>query len=304
MEKIDLTKLDTEKRNAHTANIDQLSTIDMIYAINKEDETVTYAVKKVAKEIAAAVDLIYGQLKQGGRLFYVGAGNSGRLGLLDACECPPTFGVREDLVIGILAGGNQAAVHSKEGAEDSEQDSVDMLKLYGLTAKDAVVGLSASGRTPYVKGALRLAGEVGAKSVSVCCVNKGEISSEADIAIEIITGPEVITGSTRLKAGTAQKMVLNMLSTGSMIRLGKVYGNYMVDVRAHNKKLVERGKKIVMDCTGASREQAEIVLEKTEGKVKLAVMMILSGKDKETSSALLAQNDETIYKALKAINID
>ena len=271
------------------------STLDMIKLINKEDHKVAEAVKEDVENIAKAVDLIYGRLIRGGRLIYVGAGNSGRLGVLDACECPPTFGVEPGVVVGVLAGGRNATVYAQEGSEDFEELSIEELKKLGLNENDAVVALSASGRTPYAKGALKYAKEVGAAHIAVSCSRNAELSKFGEVAIE------VVTGSTRLKAGTAQKMILNMLSTGSMIKSGKVYGNYMVDVRAGNHKLVERSKKIIVDCTGVSREEAEKYLEISEGKVKLAVFMILSQLNKEESIKVLEENDNTIYKALQAI---
>jgi N-acetylmuramic acid 6-phosphate etherase len=298
---IDLAKLDTEKVNENTVNIDRVSTVEMITLINNEDFTVAEAVKKEVKNIAKAVDIIHERLSAGGRLIYVGAGNSGRLGVLDACECPPTFGVNEGTVIGILSGGYNATVRANEGSEDIEEGAIEELKRIEMCKKDAIVGLSASGRTPYVKGALKYAKEIGASHIAISCVKNAEISSLGQIAIEIITGAEVITGSTRLKAGTAQKMVLNMLSTGSMIKCGKVYGNYMVDVRANNNKLIERSKKIIMECTSVDRENAEKYLQESNGSVKVAVFMILSGLNKQESMELLAKNDNTIYKALQAI---
>ena len=287
MTKVDLTRLDTEKVNERTKNIDKLSTLDMIKLINQEDYRVAEAVKENVENIAKAVDIIHGRLAQGGRLIYVGAGNSGRLGVLDACECPPTFGVESGIVVGILAGGYNATVYAQEGSEDFEELSIEELKKLHLNEKDAVVALSASGRTPYAKGALKYAKEIGAAHIAVSCSKSAELSKLGEVAIEVVTGAEVITGSTRLKAGTAQKMILNMLSTASMIKLGKVYGNYMVDVRAGNHKLVERSKKIIIDCTGVSREEAEKYLEISEGKVKLAVFMILSGLNKEESISVL-----------------
>lgn len=298
---VDLNKLDTEKNNINTRNIDRLSTIDMINIINKEDFFVAEAVKAETENIAKAVDLIHSKMAKGGRLFYVGAGNSGRLGVLDACECPPTFGVKTGTVIGILSGGYDATVNANEGSEDVEDGALEELKKHNFNENDAIVGLSASGRTPYVKGALKYAKELGAAYIAVSCVRNAEMSKLAEVAIEVVTGAEVITGSTRLKAGTAQKMILNMLSTGTMIKLGKVYGNYMVDVRANNNKLVERSKKIIMDCTGVDREVAEKYLVMSDKSVKLAVFMILSGLSKEESIEVLANNDNTIYKGLEAI---
>ena len=298
---VDLNKLDTEKNNVNTRNIDRLSTLDMINLINKEDFFVAEAVKAETENIAKAVDLIHSKMANGGRLFYVGAGNSGRLGVLDACECPPTFGVKTGTVIGILSGGYDATVNANEGSEDVEDGALEELKKHNFNGNDAIVGLSASGRTPYVKGALKYAKELGSAYIAVSCVKNAEMSKLAEVAIEVVTGAEVITGSTRLKAGTAQKMILNMLSTGTMIKLGKVYGNYMVDVRANNNKLVERSKKIIMDCTGVDREVAEKYLEISDKSVKLAVFMILSGLSKEESIEALANNDNTIYKGLEAV---
>lgn len=298
---IDLSKLDTEKINKNTVNIDRVSTVEMITLMNNEDFTVAEAVKKEVKNIAKAVDIIHERLSEGGRLIYVGAGNSGRLGVLDACECPPTFGVNEGVVIGILSGGYDATVRANEGSEDIEEGAIEELKRIKLCEKDAIVGLSASGRTPYVKGALKYAKKLGSTHIAISCVKDAEISSLGQVAIEIITGAEVVTGSTRLKAGTAQKMVLNMLSTGAMIKCGKVYGNYMVDVRANNNKLVERSKKIIMECTSVDREKAEKYLQESDKNVKVAVFMILSGLNKQESIELLAKNDNTIYKALQAI---
>jgi N-acetylmuramic acid 6-phosphate etherase len=298
---VDLNKLDTEKNNINTKNIDRLSTIDMISLINKEDFFVAEAVKAETENIAKAVDLIHSKMANGGRLFYVGAGNSGRLGVLDACECPPTFGVKAGTVIGILSGGYNATITANEGSEDVEDGALEDLKNHNFNGNDAIVGLSASGRTPYVKGALKYAKELGAAHIAVSCVKNAEMSNLGEVAIEVVTGAEVITGSTRLKAGTAQKMILNMLSTGTMIKLGKVYGNYMVDVRANNNKLVERSKKIIMDCTGVDREVAEKYLEMSGKSVKLAVFMILSSLSKEESIEILAKNDNTIYKGLKAV---
>lgn len=298
---VDLNKLDTEKNNINTRNIDRLSTLDMIKLINQEDYFVAKAVNEQVENIARAIDLIHKRMARGGRLFYVGAGNSGRLGVLDACECPPTFGVKPGTVVGILSGGYDATVYANEGSEDVEDGAIEELKKYNFNENDSIVGLSASGRTPYVKGALKYAKEVGAGYIAVSCVKNAEMSKLAEVAIEVVTGAEVITGSTRLKAGTAQKMILNMISTGTMIKLGKVYGNYMVDVRANNNKLVERSKKIIMDCTGVEREVAEKYLDMSDKSVKLAVFMILSGLSKDESIKALESNENTIYKALETI---
>jgi N-acetylmuramic acid 6-phosphate etherase len=301
MSSININKLDTERVNRNTVNIDRVTTIEMITLMNNEDFTIAEAVKKEVENIAKAVDRVHERLSKGGRLIYIGAGNSGRLGVLDACECPPTFGVDEDTVIGIISGGYDATVRANEGSEDIEEGAIKQLKKIKFGEKDALVGLSASGRTPYVKGALKYAKEIGASHIAISCVKDAEISSLAQVAIEIITGAEVITGSTRLKAGTAQKMVLNMISTGSMIKCGKTYGNYMVDVRARNNKLIERSKKIIMDCTSVDKETAEKYLKESDGNVKIAVFMILSGLSKGDSIDVLAKNNNTIYKSLQAI---
>lgn len=301
MVKVNLDKLDTERVNENSKNIDRVSTVEMIKIINSEDKKVAEAIERETENVAAAVDLIYGKMKNGGRLIYVGAGNSGRLGVLDACECPPTFGTEPGLVTGILAGGMDATVNSKEGAEDFEQPAIDELINMNLNENDSVVGLTASGRTPFVKGALRYSREVGAATVAVSCSSNAEISGMADVAIEMLPGAEVITGSTRLKAGTAQKMLLNMLSTGVMIKLGKVYGNYMVDVRSNNEKLVERSKRIITNVTGVSREVAEEYLVKSNKSVKLAVFMILSGLELEDAKIALEKNENTIAKALDSV---
>ncbi|MGL5902034.1 MAG: N-acetylmuramic acid 6-phosphate etherase, partial [Cetobacterium sp.] len=248
MDKLNLKSLTTESRNVNTLNIDTVSTAEMVKIINDEDKKVAEAVATELPQIAEAIDGIVERMKKGGRLIYIGAGTSGRLGILDASECPPTYGVSEELVQGLIAGGVEAIFRAKEGAEDSKELAIQDLKDRELTANDTVVGLAASGRTPYVIGGLEYANEIGALTVSITCNADSSVAKEAKIAISPVVGPEVVTGSTRLKSGTAQKLVLNMLSTGSMIKMGKVYGNLMVDVQSTNEKLVERAKKIVSEA--------------------------------------------------------
>lgn len=295
---VNLDAIATEQRNTATNNIDQLSTIDMVSLINEQDKRVPLAVEKALPSIAAAVDEITTHIRQGGRLFYMGAGTSGRLGILDAVECPPTFGVDFDLVQGIIAGGNEAIFRAKEGAEDSPELAVKDLQSCGFTKNDVLVGIAASGRTPYTLGGLQYARSIGATAISVTCSPNSPMSAEADISICATPGPEVITGSTRLKAGTAQKMILNMLSTGTMIKLGKVYGNLMVDVKATNLKLAERARRIVMDATGCSRDEALKTLDLAGGKAKLAILMLLTGMDAENAQKKLSEVNGHIAKAL------
>ncbi len=266
--------LTTEKRNAASANIDKVSTLEMLKIINDEDKKVALAVEKVLPQVATAVDIIAQKLSKGGRLFYIGAGTSGRLGILDASECPPTFGVDSDLVQGIIAGGNYALTNAIEGAEDNKNLAVENLQEKKFSAADILVGIAASGRTPYVLGGIEYAKKIGASTVGVSCVENSALAKIVDIEITPVTGAEVITGSTRMKAGTATKMVLNMLTTGAMIRLGKVYGNLMVDVRATNEKLRDRAKRIVIAATGCDEITAVETLKKFDGRAKLAIDFI------------------------------
>lgn len=303
MKKINLEKLTTECRNKNTMDIDNISTLEMVKKINNEDKKVAEAVELELPKIAKAIDGIVERIHKGGRLIYIGAGTSGRLGILDASECPPTYGVSEELVQGIIAGGKEAIFRAKEGAEDSKELAVEDLKLKNLSENDVVVGLAASGRTPYVIGGLAYANEIGALTISVTCNADSEVSKTAKISISPVVGPEVITGSTRLKSGTAQKLVLNMLSTGTMIKLGKVYGNLMVDVRATNEKLVERAKKIVCEATGATREEAEKTLQETDFNVKLSIFMILSKLEKNEAKNILDESKGYIAKALEKLRI-
>lgn len=301
MDRLGLSKLTTESRNQNTLDIDKVSTIEMVKKINNEDKKVAEAVEKETPQIAKSIDGIVDRIHKGGRLIYMGAGTSGRLGILDASECPPTYGVSEELVQGLIAGGHEAIFRAKEGAEDSKELAVNDLKEKNLNSNDIVVGLAASGRTPYVIGGLEYANEIGALTISITCNKDSEVSKTSKIAISPVVGAEVVTGSTRLKAGTAQKLVLNMLSTGTMIKLGKVYGNLMVDVRATNEKLVERAKRIVCEATNVSTEEATKYLEETKFDVKLAIFMILSGLNKEKAEEKLVENKGYIAKALENI---
>ncbi len=293
-----LEELATEKINPATRHIDTMTTLEMVSVINQEDVKVATAVGRELPAIAKAIDIITDRLKRGGRLFYAGAGTSGRLGVLDASECPPTFGTKPELVQGLIAGGRDAMFVAKEGAEDSEQLAADNLSAVGLNEKDALVALAASGRTPYSIGALKYARAKGAAAIALVCSPNSPMSKEAILTICPLPGPEVITGSTRLKAGTAQKLVLNMLSTGIMIKLGKVYGNLMVDVQATNQKLAERSKLIVMEATGCSRAEAETALDSTDGSAKLAIFLRLSGLDVQTAKQKLKAADGYVAKAL------
>ena len=297
-----LSTLVTESRNANTMNIDSLSTIDMISMINEEDKTVPLAIERVKETIAKAVDVIAKRLSKGGRLIYTGAGTSGRLGIIDASECPPTFGVDFELVQGLIAGGNTAIFKAVEGAEDNEQLGQTDLINKNITKKDVVCGIAASGRTPYVIGGMKYAKRLGAAVICVTMNPDSEMAKLADIAISVVVGPEVIMGSTRMKAGTAQKLVLNMLTTGAMIKLGKVYGNLMVDVKASNEKLIARAKRIVMLATSCEQDKVEKVLKETNYDVKLSILMIKTGLVKEKAQKLLLDNEGYIQKAIDQIN--
>ena len=272
---IDLSVLVTESRNKETMGLDQMTPLEIVTVMNREDGKAVNAVGEVLPQIAQAIAWCTDSLKQKGRIIYIGAGTSGRLGVLDAVECPPTFGVSPDVVVGLMAGGTPAFVRAVEGAEDSQTMGEEDLKEIHLSPADIVIGLAASGRPPYVIYGLRYAKKIGCRTVAVSCNRDSEIGKEADLAIEPVPGPEVLTGSTRLKAGTVQKMVLNMISTGSMVGIGKVYQNLMVDVVQTNMKLITRAENIVMTATGCTREEARDSLEEAEGSVKLAITMIL-----------------------------
>lgn len=284
---MELNKLITETRNRNTMNLDIMSSFEIVKAMNDEDRNVPSAIEKALDRIASAVDEIVKTFKNGGRLFYIGAGTSGRLGVLDASECPPTFGVNHDMVIGIIAGGDSALRNPIEGAEDSFELCQKDLENYRFSENDILCGIAASGRTPYVIGGLRYARSIGAKTIAVACNIDSEIGREADIAIEVTPGPEVLTGSTRLKAGTCQKLILNMLTTASMVRMGKAYQNLMVDVVQSNEKLVSRARKIVMEATGCDMNTAVSTLEKAGGSCKLAIVMILTDSSEEEAAKLL-----------------
>ena len=286
--------IQTEAINPATVHIDTLSTIDMVTLINAEDKKVADAVEAELPHIAQAVDIIAAQMKKGGRLVYSGCGTSGRLGVLDAVECPPTYSTEPEQVVGLIAGGEEAMFLAVEGAEDSAGLGAEDLTKIGFGPDDVLVGIAASGRTPYVLGAVQYAREVGAPTVSVSCCPGSEITKLTDVSIAPTPGPEVITGSTRMKSGTAQKMVLNMLSTCSMIKLGKVYGNLMVDVKATNEKLIHRCERIVSIAADVTEEEAISYLEKCDYRPKIAIVMIKCGVDAETAKKLLKEFDGRI----------
>ncbi|MEK3805295.1 N-acetylmuramic acid 6-phosphate etherase [Bacillus sp. FSL H8-0547] len=293
-----LRSLTTELRNEQTMKIDSASTLEILSIMNNEDMKVAVAVQEVLPEVKAAVEFAYESLKKGGRIIYIGAGTSGRLGVLDAVECPPTFSTSPDTVIGLIAGGERAFVKAVEGAEDREDFGVNDLKSIQLTANDTVIGIAASGRTPYVYGGLQYAKSIGAKTVALSCNKDAKISEAAEVGIEVIVGPEVVTGSTRMKAATAHKMVLNMISTASMIKIGKVYENLMVDVNVSNYKLKERAVSIIQTLTGADYETAKETLEKAELKVKPSIVMIKAKVAYDEASDLLLRADGDVRKAI------
>jgi N-acetylmuramic acid 6-phosphate etherase len=289
----------TELRNRASENIDRLSTKQIVDLINAEDALVPAAVARQGKQIAAAIDLIVARFKEGGRLFYVGAGTSGRLGVLDASECPPTFGVPPSLVQGIIAGGRRALVRSAEGAEDYPEDGAAAIDKKSVRARDVVVGLAACGMTPFVHGALKQARRIGAATIFVTCAPEAVAHIPAEIIINPVVGPEVVTGSTRMKAGTATKLVLNMLTTGAMIRLGKVYGNLMVDLKATNEKLRDRSVRIVMEITNLNRPAARRLLARAEGKVKAAIVMHFRRTDLAGALKILDECGQFLRKAIE-----
>ncbi|MGL4734021.1 MAG: N-acetylmuramic acid 6-phosphate etherase [Enterovibrio sp.] len=296
--KIDLTQLVTESRNTASQQIDTLSTVEMLRVINQEDQKVAPAVQLELTNIARAVDAIAQAFMQNGRLIYMGAGTSGRLGILDASECPPTYGSAPEQVVGLIAGGERAIFFAVENAEDSQEFAQNDLKSLNLTNKDVVVGIAASGRTPYVLGGLAYAKMVGATTVAVACNPNSPITTAASIAITPVVGPEVITGSSRMKAGTAQKLVLNMLTTGAMVKTGKVFGNLMVDVEATNAKLVQRQINIVVEVTGASPEQAQQALQACDLHCKTAIFMLLTGSTAQEAKEKLSAHKGFIRSAL------
>lgn len=298
MQHIDLTTMITESRNQASLTIDQLTTIDMLKVINDEDKKVAFAVEKQLPQIAQAVDKIVEAFQQQGRLIYIGAGTSGRLGILDASECPPTYGTPAEQIMGIIAGGTPAIFKAVENAEDKPEQGQADLQSIQFNYKDILVGIAASGRTPYVVGAMEYAKSQGATVISLCCNPNAPMIGLADIAITPIVGAEVITGSSRMKAGTAQKLVLNMLTTASMIKIGKVFSNLMVDVEASNAKLIERQIQIVIEATSCSRQQAINALEQCNRQCKTAIIMLLMQISAEQAMALLNENRGMIAHVL------
>lgn len=296
---MDLGALVSETRNPETMDLDNLSTLEMVTKFNQQDATVAEAVRLTLPDVAKAVDAAAASLSAGGRLIYLGAGTSGRLGVLDASECPPTFGVPHGLVVGLIAGGPGALLKAVEGAEDNAQLGVSDLQALELKPQDMVVGIAASGRTPYVIGALRYARQQGCHTAAVSCNPASPIAHEAEIAISPVVGPEALTGSTRLKSGTAQKLVLNMISTGAMVRIGKVYQNLMVDMQATNIKLVDRACRMVCQATGCSAEEAETALKQTQYEVKTAILMVLSGLAADQAKSLLTRHKGFLRAALQ-----
>jgi len=294
-----LSTLITEQRNPNSMHVDSLSALEIVQLMNEEDKQVPLAIEKCLPQIAQAAECIVAAFQQGGRLVYIGAGTSGRLGVLDASECPPTFGVSPEMVKGIIAGGERALRHPIEGAEDSKAQAVIDLQTIQFSSKDVLVGIAASGRTPYVIGALEYAKSLGSVTVSIASNPNSAMANIVDIAIDTVVGPEVLTGSSRLKSGTAQKLVLNMLTTASMILMGKCYQNLMVDVQASNEKLKARAIRIVMQATDCDKTLAEETLKQADQNAKLAIMMILSGLDRAQAEALLEKHQGKLQLALK-----
>ena len=294
----DLKEMTTETRNSASENLDCMSSLEIVTLMNNEDDKIVPAVRAQLPQIAKAVDLCVASLEQGGRIIYMGAGTSGRLGAIDAAECPPTFGVSKDTVIGLIAGGNQLQISLSNDKEDSPECGKEDLQAIGLTARDTVIGIAASGRTPYVVGGLDYATELGCNTVSIACNSNSIIGNHASIAIEAIVGSEVLTGSTRLRAGTAQKMILNMISTASMVRIGKAYRNLMVDVVQTNEKLVARAQNILMGATGITRDDAISVLQEAGGSVKKAIVMVLASCTAEQAQSRLEKSRGHVREAL------
>ena len=294
-----LSTLITEQRNPNSIHVDSLSALEIVQLMNEEDKQVPLAIEKCLPLIAQAVERIVAAFQQDGRLVYIGAGTSGRLGVLDASECPPTFGVSPEMVKGIIAGGERALRHPIEGAEDSKAQAVVDLQTIQFSSKDVLVGIAASGRTPYVIGALEYAKSLGSVTVSIASNPNSAMANIVDIAIDTVVGPEVLTGSSRLKSGTAQKLVLNMLTTASMILMGKCYQNLMVDVQASNEKLKARAIRIVMQATDCDKALAEEILKQADQNAKLAIMMILSGLDRAQAEALLEKHQGKLQLALE-----
>ncbi|EMG28701.1 N-acetylmuramic acid-6-phosphate etherase [Listeria fleischmannii 1991] len=293
-----LENLSTEKRNEKTLHLDELDVNEVLAIMNEEDSKVAESIKPALPEIAKIVRGTINSFNNGGRLIYMGAGTSGRLGVLDAVECVPTFGVPKEQVVGLIAGGDKAFVEAVEGAEDSVQLGEDDLKAITLTENDIVVGIAASGRTPYVIGGLDYARSVGAVTAAISCNQDAAISKHADIQVEVVPGAEVLTGSTRLKAGTAQKLILNMISTAAMVGVGKVYGNLMVDVKPTNEKLEERAKRIIMEATECTYEEASKVYLEADKHVKTAIVMLLTHTTKEDAEQKLVASNGFVRKTI------
>lgn len=295
---MNLNRLVTEKANNNSKDIDEKKTLDILKVINNEDKSIAYAVEKQLPNIADAVDAIVKALDNGGRLIYVGAGTSGRLGVLDASECPPTFNTPKDKIVGIIAGGDRALRNAMEGVEDKPQEGAKDIANIDFSSKDVLVGIAASGRTPYVIGALKYANDKGAKTISVTCNEDAEMSKYADIPIEAVVGPEVVTGSTRMKAGTAQKMILNMLTTATMINLGKTFKNYMIDVKPQNEKLKHRAINMLVELTDISYDSAEELLKLTSWNVKEALVIAKTNLTHDKAIDLLQENSGRVYLAI------
>jgi N-acetylmuramic acid 6-phosphate etherase len=298
MDKVKIDHLKTESRNLKTMNLDTMSTMELIRIMNEEDQRVIDTIKEALPQIEKSIQLVIHALKHNGRLIYMGAGTSGRLGILDAVECVPTFSTTDE-VIGIIAGGNKAFVKAVEGAEDSEELAARDLDEVNISENDVVVAIAASGRTPYPVGALKHAKKLKAKCVSITCNKDSELAKYADAAIEVDAGPEVLTGSTRLKAGTCQKIILNMISTASMVGIGKVYGNLMVDMKATNLKLIERAKRIVMESTQCDIDTAAKTLESCDYSIKVAIVVILTGITKEEAEKRIREKHGFVRKCIE-----
>ncbi|WP_077328125.1 N-acetylmuramic acid 6-phosphate etherase [Virgibacillus siamensis] len=299
---MELSKLTTEQRNRKSMMMDQMSTMEILKTINEEDKKVAFAVEKVLPQVTVAIENISDALKRGGRLFYAGAGTSGRLGIIDASECPPTFMTPPEMVQTVMAGGTDAFFHAVEGSEDNELQGKEDMKAKRLTDKDVVVGITASGRTPYPIGALKYAQETGAYTISLSCNSRSIISKYADSPIEVVVGPEILTGSTRMKAATAHKMILNMISTTTMVKLGKVHENLMVDVHASNFKLLERAKHTLMEITGVSYEKAEKTLASTNHQVKPAIVMIKGNVTYEEAKQAIDHSNGFVRDAIAYVS--
>ena len=300
---VNIKKITTEGRNENTLDIDRVSTKEMLIKLNNEDKTVAYAVEKALDDIAKCVDMVYEAFMNDGRLIYMGAGTSGRIGLIDAVECRPTYGVSPEMVQCLMAGGAGAMIKAVEGAEDSKEMAVEDLKRINLTDKDIVIGIAASGRTPYVIGGIEYAKTIGAKTASISTSSGTILSSLVDCPIEAVTGAEPITGSTRMKSGTAQKMICNMISTAAMVKMGKVYQNLMIDVQATNEKLVARSISIIKEVTGLDDVEAKLAFEKY-GSVKKAMLGVLAGIEKDKVEEVLDKHKGNIRKALQEVGIN